>query len=333
MSNDMILLTGVTGFVGFRILERALEAGLKLRLAVRSEAKIEDTQSTLRRNGYDGASLTFVIVPDMTADNAFDEAVQGARYIIHVASPISSAASEDLEASLIKPAVDTTLAMLNAALKEKSIERVVITSSVAAVIPTIEPGVFTADNIVPDPQGPWTVPFVAYSASKKLALSASRAFIAEKRPAFSVVSIMPSFVVGRNGFAKSRADYHVGSNRVALAPLLGNHLPPGVADFACHIDDVADVHLAVLDPKITGHRNFGVNYDGLNGIDWNSSSDIVRSKAPELLEKGLFPLGGSVPPNKLQFDASGTEQELGLKFKSFEEMVVDLASAYAKLAS
>jgi nucleoside-diphosphate-sugar epimerase len=333
MSNSTILLTGATGLVGFRILQEALEKGYKLRLAVRSEARVAGVKAALSRNNISHSKIEFTLVPDMARKDAFNEAVRDVKYIIHVASPLPLP-SDDLEASIIKPAVDVTMAVLYAALaaEKHTIEKIVITSSVAAVSPTV-PKTFDADNVEPSPPGPYPNPFVAYASSKKIAYNATREFVAKEQPYFSVINIMPSFVIGRNSFATTKEEYRSGSNNIALAPLLGVTFPQPRPGHACHVDDVAAVHVAALSSDINGHRNFGVNYDGLNGVEWNNAIDIVKRNAPELEQTGVFPFGGSVVSLKAAFDASKTEAELGIKFKSFETMVLDVARAYTQIAA
>jgi nucleoside-diphosphate-sugar epimerase len=331
MSQDLVLLTGATGLVGFRVLTELLDRQYKVRLALRSEPKIKAIEEALPSKYAAVHELEFIIVPDMAVDHAFDDAVKGVKYIVHVASPKADP-SDDLEATLIKPAINTTLSILNSASKEPSVKKVVITSSVAAVLPTV-PKVFDADNVEPDPQGPWTHPFSAYVASKKLALSATRRFIADNNPAFDIINVMPSFVIGPNGFAKGKEEYEQGSNRPALAPLRGVQFPEPRPGFVCHVDDVAFVHVAALNPEISGHRNFGVTYDGPNSIEWDTAVDIVKRRLPELVERGVFPLGGTVVTQKVPFEASKTERALGIKFKSFEDMIVDVANEFARVVS
>ena len=41
MSSDLVLITGVTGHVGFRVLIFALEAGYRVRAAVRNQGKAD----------------------------------------------------------------------------------------------------------------------------------------------------------------------------------------------------------------------------------------------------------------------------------------------------
>lgn len=330
MPDGTILLTGASGLVGFRILEKLVDEGWQIRLAVRSEFKLSALKEGLKKAGKQASRIEHAVVPDMSKSGAFEDAIKGVKYVVHVASPLPGAATDDLEASLIKPAVSVTTGILQSILQspEKSVKKVVITSSVAAVFPS-EPKPFDADHTEPDPAGPYPDVFSAYAASKKLAYNATRKLIDEQKPYFDIINVMPTFVVGPNGFALTRKDYDESSNMFALASLLGRSMPGDSPGMACHVDDVAAVHVAALREDVTGHLNFGVNYNGANGgVDWNDASEIVKKRLPDLVGEHGFPLGGSVSSMKVPFDASKTERELGMKFKDLDTMIVDLARAY-----
>lgn len=96
MAGDLVLLTGATGFVGFAVLRAALEKGYKIRAAVRSEEKAETVRSNPTLQHISEEQLSFVIVPDILSDGAFDAAAESVKYILHVASPIP------LHTSLVK---------------------------------------------------------------------------------------------------------------------------------------------------------------------------------------------------------------------------------------
>ena len=331
MPQDLVLLTGATGFVGFSVLTELLDKGYNdVRLVVRSKSKIDEIKNVLPSK-YAVESFSFAIVSDLGVDGALDSAVKGVTYIIHVASP-GPAPAEDFEESHIKPAVNNTLSVLRSATKEPGIKKVVITSSIAAIFPSTQDP-FDADHVEPTPKGPYPDPFTAYIASKKAALNATRKFTEEENPHFSVINIMPSFVIGQNSYATTKERFLAGSNSVALGPLLGvknpGHPTPGCV---CHIDDVGFVHVAALRPDVSGHRNFGATWNGPSNIEWNDVVDIVRKRLPDVVEKGVFPMGGDVATQKLPFEASKTESVLGIKFKPFEEMVVDMARDFARVA-
>lgn len=327
MPDELVLLTGATGLVGFAVLQKLIEQNYRVRLAIRTPSKKQEIYDALDR-AHLSSNLDFVIVPDMQVTSAFDQAVKGVRYVVHVASPLA-VESDDLETSIIRPAVDVTLSMLHSALKEETLRKIVITSSIVAVMPST-PGSFDVDTVVPDPQGPWSNPFAAYIASKQFAYNATRKFIADFKPSFNVINVMPSFVIGPNGFATSRKHYLAGSNEVALAPLVGTVMPNNMTGCGCHVDDVATVHVAALESSVTGNRNFGVDVS-VNGVEWNKGKDIIRLKAPEIAN--AFSMDGSVTSFSVGFDASRTQTQLGMKFKSFDEMIVDVARAYVAIGT
>ena len=68
-----VLVTGASGFIAAHVLHSFLDAGYKVRAAVRSEKSADKVRQTHSKYG---AALSFAIVPDMTAPGAFDEAVK-----------------------------------------------------------------------------------------------------------------------------------------------------------------------------------------------------------------------------------------------------------------
>ncbi|KAL8839133.1 MAG: hypothetical protein Q9205_004332 [Flavoplaca limonia] len=86
MAQELVLITGGTGFVGYACLVRALDQGYRVRLAIRNESSIEKIKTAPSCQPHLG-SIDFVIVKDMSGETAFDDAVQGVSYVIHLASP------------------------------------------------------------------------------------------------------------------------------------------------------------------------------------------------------------------------------------------------------
>jgi len=66
---------------------------------------------------------------------AYDDAVKGVKYVVHVASPFASPdlMESQFETGYIQPAIQGTVGILDSALKTKGIERIVITSSIVAI--------------------------------------------------------------------------------------------------------------------------------------------------------------------------------------------------------
>lgn len=85
-------VTGVSGFLGFRILAFALEAGYRVRGVVRRQAQIDTIKAAPSAQPYLD-NLEFVVIPDLLKEGAFDEALEGVTYILHCASPIPRASA------------------------------------------------------------------------------------------------------------------------------------------------------------------------------------------------------------------------------------------------
>jgi len=157
------------------------------------------------------------------------------------------------------------------------------------------------------------------------------AFVKDENPHFDVVNIMPSFFIGRSELIASPKEITNGTNGVAFGPVLGvssNFANPGAT---IHSDDVAKVHVLALDPKVQGNQNFGMMSGGVEGNTWGESIDVVKKHFPEAVKDGRLPVNGSQPTKRLLFDSSRTEEVLGIKFRNYEEQVIDVTKHYLEL--
>ncbi|KAG6266169.1 hypothetical protein E4U47_005961 [Claviceps purpurea] len=135
-ARDLVLLTGATGMVGFRILVRLLESGYYVRAAVRTQAGFDRIRALPTVHKY-ANQLSSIVVPEITQRLAYFEAIRGAKFVVHVASPIScpNLTSEgDYHEHIIRPAMQGTTNLLEAAHCAKSVKRVVITGSLMSIV-------------------------------------------------------------------------------------------------------------------------------------------------------------------------------------------------------
>jgi nucleoside-diphosphate-sugar epimerase len=278
MAGELVLLTGATGLVGFAVLRAALEKGYKIRAAVRSEEKAETVRSNPTLKNISDDQLSFVIVPDIIPEGAFDEAVKGVKFILHVASPLPAphiSGEDDLHSIIVEPAIQGTLGIFKSARKAGTVQRIVVTSSAAALIPMAamsgqvgEGDVFGPDHRVDALPPPYmNIPQVAYNASKILALKHAEDYIANENPGFDAIHIHPSVVIGRDELALTAKDLDRGSNHYALAPVLGESVPTPFPMSICHIEDVAEAHVRALHPEIKGNQSFLLCCTGEEGYE------------------------------------------------------------------
>ncbi|KAJ5834971.1 NAD(P)-binding protein [Penicillium robsamsonii] len=350
-SDKIILLTGATGFIGFQTLLDALEAGFRVRCAVRSEAKGEALllkpalQSFLQAPDNQSRPVDIVVVSDQAAPGAFQEAIVGTSYVIHIASPLPSTQPNghlDAEANFLAPARRATLEILQAAATTTSIERVVITSSVAAFV---SPKIFVGMERQ-DPQHPFTPtsrmplmtpPFphagVAYVASKVASLEATETWVKETKPRFSVVNIHPSWALGRAECADDMGSLFKTTNWLVLDAIVkGNKSPyPNMMRAIVDVHDIARMQIQSLqkaDIVEPGRcRSFiastPATYEDIPGIiHKNFAEDIQNGRVTVLGEQTSFPL---------PIDSSCTEVTFGWKFKGLEEIINELISQYIEL--
>ncbi|KAK9330058.1 hypothetical protein V1520DRAFT_391716 [Lipomyces starkeyi] len=335
MAGELVFLTGATGHVGFAVLVATLKAGYRVRASVRRQDQIDEIKAHPSIESFVG-NLDFVIVPDITVSGAFDACLHGVTYVEHVASPLPRP-TEDPENDIIIPAVRGTTSILNSALKVESIRRVVITSSVVAVIPSSalsngdSENVYTANSRVrPLPSAPWGDYSSAYRASKVLALDATDRFLADRRPHFSIVNVMPGYVIGANELVSDASKVGSGSNGVVMGIVMGQKASVARPCSVVDVQDVARTHLAALDEqRVEGSKSFLLDSDK---VSFDDAIDIVKKYFPEAVKDGTLPLGGSIPAAHLRLDVSDTIKTFG-PLKNYEAQVKSVVAHYLALQS
>lgn len=83
-AKPLVLLTGPNGFVGAHVLDRLLSEGYRVRGTLRSQAKAKFFE---KKYSSESSDISFVVVPDIQAENALDAAMTDVDYVCHVASP------------------------------------------------------------------------------------------------------------------------------------------------------------------------------------------------------------------------------------------------------
>jgi nucleoside-diphosphate-sugar epimerase len=343
MSGSLVFLTGATGHIGFKVLQDLLQAGYRVRIAVRSEAKEQVilTNKKFLEINAPASQYEFVIVKDLTEPGAYNKAVQGVDYVIHLASPITTGGeftTEEYHEYFIKPAVKGTLSILDAAATASSVKRVVITSSVVAIIPfknfatrdMLDDEIYNAESRTEVDEGPYTNEFEAYSASKAASLKAAEDWIKENKTSFDVVFIHPSYVEGRDDLVKTPEAAISGTNAVILGAVLGKKNPTPVSGVSVHNEDVARLHVEALKPSIPA-GSYIANSEGLAGTQWEKINDIVARAFPEAIEKGIIPNNGKFLSFKNHVDSSKTEKTFGWKLQDFESQVKSVVGHYIEL--
>lgn len=107
---EIVLITGGSGFIGCHCVLATLQNGYKVRTTVRSLKRETDVRSMLKTGGATEeqlANLQF-FAADLTKDEGWAEATAGCTYVLHVASPLPEAPPKH-DDDLIIPAREGTL--------------------------------------------------------------------------------------------------------------------------------------------------------------------------------------------------------------------------------
>ncbi|TID30960.1 hypothetical protein CANINC_000443, partial [Pichia inconspicua] len=75
MSNKTVLVTGATGFIAQHIIDNLLSKGYAVIGTARSQSKYQPILDAFKKK-YPNANLIFEIVPDISAENAFDDVLK-----------------------------------------------------------------------------------------------------------------------------------------------------------------------------------------------------------------------------------------------------------------
>jgi nucleoside-diphosphate-sugar epimerase len=247
MSEDLVLVTGGSGFVAAHCIDQLLRAGYKVRTTVRSLSREPEVRASLKAAGTPRLAALSFVETDLGADKGWAEAVAGCRYVLHVASPFPQRVPKH-EDDLIIPAREGTLRVLRAA-RDAGVERVVMTSSFAAVGYGHKPraAAFTETDWT-DITGPGVA---AYPKSKTIAERAAWDFIAREDGKLEFTVVNPVGIFG----PLLSADY--AASILIVKRLLDGAVPACPRLFFGTVDvrDVADLHLrAMTSPAAKGER-------------------------------------------------------------------------------
>jgi dihydroflavonol-4-reductase len=279
MSEDLVLVTGGSGFVGIHCIDQLLRAGYRVRSTVRSLSREADVRAMLKNAETPHQDALTFVAADLTRDAGWPDAVAGCEYVLHVASPFPDSVPKH-EDELIVPAREGTLRVLRVA-RDADVKRVVLTSSFAAI------GYGHETRDTPFDETNWSNlnGVGAYTKSKTLAERAAWDFMAKGGGNLELSVINPVGVFG----PVLGPDYSTSIllvQRLMLGSVPGcPRLYFGVVD----VRDVADIHLrAMRNPAAKGERFLAVAGDFMSMVE---VANVLKSR--------LGPAAKRVPTREL----------------------------------
>ncbi|KAF5474659.1 hypothetical protein F2P56_006541 [Juglans regia] len=187
-------VVGGSGFVASLLVKLLLEKGYAVNTTVRNP---ENQKKLSHLIALQALGDLKIFGADLTDGGSFDAPIAGCDLVFHLATPVNFA-SEDPENDMIKPAILGVHNVLKACVKAKTVKRVILTSSAAAV--SIND--LNGTGLVMD-ESHWTdVEFLStakpptwgYPASKTLAEKAAWKFAEENN--IDLITVIPTLMAG-----------------------------------------------------------------------------------------------------------------------------------------
>ena len=323
---ERVLLTGIGGYIGQHCAAELLNSGFEVVGTVRSLLKAEATRAAIAAVAPVDR-LTFVEA-DLLSDEGWDDAVRGCTYVMHVASPFVLAEPKD-ESELIRPAVDGTRRVIEAA-QRAGVRRLVLTSSTVAMVTGKPNGRYGPDA--------WSDPNAkigAYAKSKTLAERA--AWDAVEGSEIELAVVNPGVVFGPPLGAEVD-----GQSIALMKDMIGGKMPmiPDVAMGMVDVRDVARLHVAAMTaPGAVGQRFIAATADPIS-MAWFAEvlrnagySKVPSRKAPNVAirmmslfdreARGMLPSLGK----RAAFDNQSTFDILDWQPTPMETSIREMAAA------
>ncbi|KAK4858068.1 hypothetical protein QYF36_010519 [Acer negundo] len=249
-------VVGGTGFVASLLIKQLLLKGYAVNTTVRDP----DNQKKMSHLiSLQELGELKIFGADLTNEGSFDVPVVGCDIVFHVATPVNFA-SQDPENDMIKPAIKGVLNVLKACVKAKSVKRVILTSSAAAVsINTLK-----GTGLVMDEKNWSDVEFLStekpptwgYPLSKTLAEKEAWKFAQENN--IDLITVIPSLMTGPAltpdvpsciGLASSL----ITGNEFLINAIKGMQILSGSISIA-HVEDVCRAHIFVAEKESASGR-------------------------------------------------------------------------------
>ncbi len=290
-----VCVTGAAGYLGSHIILDLLPRGHRVHATVR------DPSDTVKRTHLDVMAEAHpgrleIFQGDLLEARSFNEALDGCDSLIHTATALRFSAS-DPQRDIVDVAVEGTKNVLQGAAKTESLEHIVMTSSVAAIMSFGKPNgaIFDendwcdSDDVTVDPYG------MAKAASERLLWS----FVDTQEGRIKATTINPGYLIG-----PPLAKHHVDGSISAIRDLVTRNYPacPRIRFCLADVRDVAAAHIRALDrPNANGKRIIVVNRSL-----WLRDIAMVLAPHHDVPKRTL--------PNFLAYAASVFDKRLSLSY-------------------
>jgi nucleoside-diphosphate-sugar epimerase len=281
-----VLVTGATGYVAGRLVEKLLSEGITVHAAVRNPDDKEKTKY-LDKLAKDNEGSIKYFKADLLSVGSYDEAMKGCELVYHTASPFVRSV-KDPQKDLVDPAKKGTRNVLESVNRVESVKRVVVTSSCASIYGD-------AIDVLSMPNKELTeevwnttssLSHQPYSFSKTEAEKEAWA-VNKNQNRWDLVTINPSFVLGPG------INPHGTSESFAIMKQIGNgDFKLGAPEFNIGCVDVRDLAVGHFQAGYTPEANGRYILSGENS-GFSQIAQYIKEEYP------TYPIGSRKLPKWL----------------------------------
>ena len=332
-----VMVSGATGYVAGQIINSLLEAGVTVHAAVRDP----DRQDKLKYLNALSEALPGEIKffkSDLMHQGSYADAMQGCAVVFHTASPFTVNV-RDPQSELVDPAKLGTQNVLEEANRQGSVQRVVLTSSCAAIYGDNADCALAPNGVLTEDVWNTTSSLThqPYSYSKRVAEEQAWE-IADSQERWKLVVINPSLVIGPG------INPHATSESFALIKQLGDGtMRLGVPRFGIGCVDVRDLAYAHLAAAflptaegrhiISGHSTDFLELSRILRERFGDRYPISDRAMPKWLVWLIAPLANRAMTRKIvslnvnvpwRADHQKSVEQLGVKYRPLAESVCEM---------
>jgi nucleoside-diphosphate-sugar epimerase len=332
-----ILVTGGSGFIASWVVKYLLAEGYHVRATVRDKRRPEKVEH-LMQAAMDEPGVLELVEADLLEEGSFLAGMQGCKWVIHLASPFLIGQVDQPQQQLINPALQGTRNVLNSVNQTPSVERVVLTSSVAAVAGDNREVEQTEGQILTEAHWNQTsnLDRQPYAYSKTLAEKAAWK-MAQAQDRWQLLTINPGFVLGPALSQRKDA-----ASFTFIHDLIGGQFKTGAAKLTFGLVDVRDVArahiLACEQPDASGRHIVVSDHQTMLGMSRiirrvapTHAGKLPRFNAPKFLMYAIAPFLGfswqfvrdnvGIP---VRYDNQYSQQDLGLIYRDIDSTFHDM---------
>mmetsp|Transcript_28476 Transcript_28476/g.34799 ORF Transcript_28476/g.34799 Transcript_28476/m.34799 type:complete len:377 (+) Transcript_28476:493-1623(+) len=355
-NDTVVVVTGATGYLATHIVHELLAQGYQVRGTVRSVSTVKyehlNTPEEFCPEMVESGGKLKLYQADLMTPDSFDEAIDGADYVLHTACPcfIDTSKLKKPKEELVQPAVFGVENVIASIEKTDSVKKLVLTSSTSAVYDSIKDH---KKNKEPFTEKDWNTKTEwnhnAYFAAKRLQEEKAWELKEKSVKNWDMSALLAGILLGESKHPRPS----LGSYGIMTAMLSGIfRYGPNVCAPWTDVDDFARLHILSMQKKESIPRVLCVNAT-LSLIDigkvikkkHKNKFPVTYTSFPKVMYRPFMWKGfqNSKTPflpvishqlrntdKRIKFDTSLIVENFNFKYKNIEDSILEMVDAIIK---